>query len=174
MKGLILAAVAIAALQPSYAQTFNTLYTFSDELAGYGPDGVPYIGAGGVLFGATGEGGANVPCNTTFGCGTVFSLTPPTQDGGQWTAATLYSFQGPPDGSVPLAREPLGRSNEQQLTADGIHACSSTQMHGGGVRSQADPPASPQSAQLPIRLLCIQKEPLVKDSDRVDRSAPQQ
>jgi uncharacterized repeat protein (TIGR03803 family) len=66
--------------------TYTLLYSFG----GYPSDGVdPYmgvlVGAGGVLFGSTGYGGSS-------NGGTLFSLTPPTSPGGDWTGAVLMDF----------------------------------------------------------------------------------
>jgi uncharacterized repeat protein (TIGR03803 family) len=69
------------------------------------PVGGLVIGSGGVLYGAT-QGGGNNACNE--GCGTVFSLTPPTSLGGQWTEAVLYSFAGGNDGANPYAGPVIG------------------------------------------------------------------
>jgi hypothetical protein len=84
------------------AQSFTTIYTFPSISVGYSPNGVPYIGAGGVLFGTTGGGGTVMPCDGTLGCGAAFSLAPPSQTGGSWTQTTLYDFMGMPDGSGPI------------------------------------------------------------------------
>ena len=49
---------------------------------------------GGVLYGATLEGGAR-------DLGTVFALAPPTKAGGSWTKSLVYSFKGGSDGANP-------------------------------------------------------------------------
>jgi uncharacterized repeat protein (TIGR03803 family) len=56
---------------------------FNGELPS--PIGGVTIGAGGVLYGTTYNGGAS-------GTGSVFSLTPPSSSGGKWTEAELYAF----------------------------------------------------------------------------------
>jgi uncharacterized repeat protein (TIGR03803 family) len=58
------------------------------------------IGAGGVLYGTTSNGG---PANL----GTVFSLTPPSSPGGDWTETVLHSFHGP-DGAIPATTLAIG------------------------------------------------------------------
>jgi hypothetical protein len=69
-----------------HAQSFNVIYTFPNLSAGWFPEGTPYIGAGGVLFGTTDLGGL---CTSQYdGCGTVFSITPPSQAG----AGSVKSF----------------------------------------------------------------------------------
>jgi len=74
----------------------TTIYRFSG-----GSDGLyPYAGviadATGNLYGTTtGDGQASF--------GTVFRLSPPAQQGGDWTKTTLYAFGGGSDGSGPGA-----------------------------------------------------------------------
>jgi uncharacterized repeat protein (TIGR03803 family) len=60
--------------------------------------------ANGVFYGVTQDGGAT-------GRGTVFSLSPPAQPGGDWTETILYSFRAVPDAAFP--------SSELALDADG-------------------------------------------------------
>jgi uncharacterized protein YceK len=53
--------------------------------------------------GTTGYGGAG-GCKLgggLVGCGTVFELSPPQQQGGTWTETVLYSLQGDTDGYFP-------------------------------------------------------------------------
>ena len=78
----VLAALWAASL--CQAQSFNIIYTFPSQSVGFAPNGVPYIGDGGVLFGTTQLGG-------TFG--TVFSLTPPAQAGGYVAARKSYQLK---------------------------------------------------------------------------------
>jgi uncharacterized repeat protein (TIGR03803 family) len=46
------------------------------------------VGAGGVLYGTA--GGGDPKCLT--GCGIVYSLTPPSEQGGDWTFAVIHEF----------------------------------------------------------------------------------
>ena len=75
------------------AWTESMLYVFKG-----GDDGQFPLGAltmvGGVLYGATLEGGAR-------DLGTVFALAPPTKAGGSWTKSLVYSFNGGSDGAKP-------------------------------------------------------------------------
>ena len=78
-------------------QALTVLHTFTGSPDGAKPfDGV-ILDRGGNLYGATYGGGVNG--NGCYGgCGTVFKLT---RRGSGWLYATLYRFQGPPDGNYP-------------------------------------------------------------------------
>jgi len=79
------------------AQTYRVLYTFGTNP---GDGGSPYAGltpdSAGNFYGITTYGG-NPAC--TFGCGTVFQLTPNSD--GTWAESVIYSFTGGDDGSMP-------------------------------------------------------------------------
>jgi uncharacterized protein YceK len=81
------------------AWTEKVLYSFTG-----GKDGLAPLGAltmsGGVLYGTTLSGGYS--CDI-YGCGTVFSLTPPAKGGKSWAFKALYAFKGGKDGGVPQA-----------------------------------------------------------------------
>lgn len=85
--------------------TETLLYSFS----GHNPDGAhPYgnmgLNASGDLFGTTSSGGANVDtCNSDAynGCGSIFEVKPPAQQGGKWTKSNLTVFPGSPGGGTP-------------------------------------------------------------------------
>jgi uncharacterized repeat protein (TIGR03803 family) len=91
---------------PDGAWTESVLYTFTGGLDGGGPGGLA-IGSGPsghpVLYGMTYEGGAGTCGIYGFGCGTVFSLTPPASPGGSWTETVLHSFTDNPDGAIPYS-----------------------------------------------------------------------
>jgi hypothetical protein len=84
-----------------HAQTFQVLHTFE------GPDGISpgalVIDSGGNLYGTAARGGID-NCST-FGCGTVFDLSP-SQSG--WSFATLYKFQSRTDGWNPASPLTIG------------------------------------------------------------------
>jgi uncharacterized repeat protein (TIGR03803 family) len=67
------------------------------------------IAGDGRMYGSTTSGGAAPTCATApgqFDCGTIFELTPPSQDGGEWTETILHNFTGQfgdGDGSDPHA-----------------------------------------------------------------------
>ena len=77
--------------------THTVLYSFQGGVDGQYP-GEVLFGANGKLYGTTNSGGANpgVPCHSnrriTYGCGTVFELSPPSQQGESWTKTVLYTF----------------------------------------------------------------------------------
>jgi hypothetical protein len=73
----------------------RTLYSFQGGSDGQAPF-VSAMDSGGVLYGATSQGGTGSACHG--GCGTVFSLNPPSSAGGAWTKTVLYSFSGGSDG----------------------------------------------------------------------------
>jgi len=80
---------------PGSAWTGAVLYAFSGASDGSVPVGGVVIGNGGVLYGTTELGGTGTCTGQgIFGCGTAFSLTPPTSAGGAWTQTVLYSFTG--------------------------------------------------------------------------------
>ena len=100
---------------PSGTWTEATLYDFPLPMGSYShgitPSGVVIgSGPGGylVLYGTTQYGGTGTGLLCSFppgGCGTVFSLTPPTGvpsgTGGAWTETLLYNFAGGSDGAFP-------------------------------------------------------------------------
>ena len=73
----------------------TVLYRFTDENDGAGPEDALILDKNGNLYGTTNFG------NTFHG--TVFGLKPPTGKVGNWTFATLYGFEGSPDGGQPAA-----------------------------------------------------------------------
>jgi uncharacterized repeat protein (TIGR03803 family) len=82
---------------PARVWTERVLYAFTGGDDGDRPQaGLIFDGAGN-LYGTTGGGG-------TAGVGTVFELSPPASEGGDWTETVLYSFKGgSDDGATPAA-----------------------------------------------------------------------
>jgi uncharacterized repeat protein (TIGR03803 family) len=81
--------------------TESVLYSFCVNDARNCPDGYnPVAGLTidkmGNLYGTTQGGGS-------FGLGTVFELTPPSNPGGPWTESVLWSFGAQGDGQNPLS-----------------------------------------------------------------------
>jgi uncharacterized repeat protein (TIGR03803 family) len=88
------------------AGNFSVLYTFGG-LDGADPDSILLIDSAGNLYGTTGYGGSSKAC--TYGCGTVFELTPTGQE------SVLYNFcslkdcaDGEYPGVGPLVRDSNG------------------------------------------------------------------
>ncbi len=82
--GIVFSLTPPAVAGDSWAE--NILHTFTGGAEdGCGSAGGVTIGPGGVLYGATGGGGASDN-------GIIYSLTPPAQSDGAWTFALLYSF----------------------------------------------------------------------------------
>ena len=88
-------------VRKGHAWTETVLYSF-DRSANIGsmPGGPVIFDGAGNMYGTTVFGG-DLNCSGGFGCGVVFELSPPAQDGQTWTYATLYAFQGGDDGSTP-------------------------------------------------------------------------
>ncbi len=85
--------------------TETVLYIFKGRNSGDGnvPAGGLVMDNAGNLYGTTGYGGTGncVLSGTKVGCGTVYELSPPAQQGGAWTETILYSFQSGKDGYLP-------------------------------------------------------------------------
>jgi uncharacterized repeat protein (TIGR03803 family) len=80
--------------------TEAVLYSFASGTDAENPEfGNLVVGASGVLYGTTLDGGA-------YGKGTVFSLTPPASQGAAWTESVLFSFSyrsgESPDGGLAI------------------------------------------------------------------------
>jgi len=89
------------------AWTKTVLYAFSGGADGAIPEAGLTADSKGVLYGVTGNGGI-ATCGGGFGCGVVFSLTPPATVGGAWTETVLYRFAGGSDGAYPQPAPVLG------------------------------------------------------------------
>ncbi len=79
--------------------TETILYNFCQNndglscLDGQSPDSQMAIDAAGNLYGTTYQGGTGNESNPLFpGGGVAFELSPPLQQGGQWTETVLYNF----------------------------------------------------------------------------------
>lgn len=126
MKRLLMTLAIFAGLQVGlFAQTYSTLYRFTDGVDGGAPSGKLTLDANGNLYGATywgGNGGDLCGNGNNVGCGTVFELTP---SNGTWTETVLYSFSGGADGADPnsaLVFDSLG--NLYGTTQNGGNECS--------------------------------------------------
>jgi uncharacterized repeat protein (TIGR03803 family) len=72
----------------------TVLHSFASSGDGNSPLANLIFDKAGNLYATTWEGG-------DFGKGTVFQLTPPTSEGGEWTETILHSFGSGADGQLP-------------------------------------------------------------------------
>ena len=93
------------------AWTENVLYRFAGQNGdGWSPYGGVVIGKNGRLYGTTLYGGTGC---YTWGCGTVFELSPPATVGGAWTETVIYSFTGQNgDGATPVGSLAMGKNGD--------------------------------------------------------------
>ena len=122
--------------------TYTVLYTFPDAMrnqAGYSvnPTGLT-IGSDGVLYGTNAYGGnmSGTCSNIIIGCGSVFSLTPPSFPGAPWTETDLYDFTGGADGATPYAGVLVGPGGV-------LYGTNQTRAAGVGTVFSLTPPALP-------------------------------
>ena len=105
LSGGLAFSLATGGAPAAQAASERVVYAFKSKQ----PDGANPWGAlinvQGSLYGTTyfaGEGGPIGKCASTYGCGTVFVLSPPAVAGGAWTESMLYVFKGGDDGQFPL------------------------------------------------------------------------
>jgi len=94
---------ALALAQTPGTPSVQNLLIFNGVVNGGQPWAAPILDQAGNLYGATSEGG-NGNCSEgkwTYGCGTVFKLSPPESGSKQWTETLLYQFQNSADGNYP-------------------------------------------------------------------------
>jgi uncharacterized repeat protein (TIGR03803 family) len=124
------------AVSPGGPWAETVLYSFTGGSDGFGPMGGGLAAdAAGVLYGVASEGGG------LSNGGTVFSLSPPTSQGGPWVETTLHAFTGSGapsgDGETP--------TGTLLIDADGV--VYGTTFFGGaygyGTAFSLAPPASP-------------------------------
>jgi uncharacterized repeat protein (TIGR03803 family) len=91
-----------ACLTPRYtlggSWGYSVLYRFRGGSDGEIPQAGLVIGRNGELHGTTIYGGSS---SCAFGCGTVFSLTPPASPSETWREMIVHAFTGAPDGANP-------------------------------------------------------------------------
>lgn len=98
-------AAGLATPAASHEQAVD-LFSF-DQQSGYGPGSGVITDTHGTIFGTNPSGGSG-PCDGGAGCGTIYSLSPPSQAGQSWTLHVLYNFQNDGDGWFPAAPVTLG------------------------------------------------------------------
>ena len=118
--------------------TQTTLYTFPGGSGGSLPGRSLAVGAGSTLFGVTIQGGYVGGCGY-YGCGTVFSLTPPAQAGAPWTERILHGFEAwIGDGATPIAGVVIGAGGVLYGTTS-----AGPYDHGSGTVFSLTPPTVP-------------------------------
>src|SRR5436305_11845840 len=93
---LICGLLAVLSVRAHASPTLSFIRLFP---GGPGDGFSPLLGftdANGIIYGVTVDGGQ-------YGWGTVFTLSPPTQNGVQWTETILYNFTGELDGKTPVS-----------------------------------------------------------------------
>ncbi len=99
--------------------TEEVLHSFGNGMGASNPYAGLIFDAAGNLYGTTVNGGIYTSCTYgTYGCGTVFKLTP---SGGGWTEEVLHSFGNGTDASNPYA----------SLTFDAAGNLYGTTVYGG-------------------------------------------
>jgi uncharacterized repeat protein (TIGR03803 family) len=127
--------------------TETVLYVFKGNTNNDGamPFGGLVIDSSGNLYGTTGYGGTG-NCSvlgTLMGCGTVFELSPPAQQGGAWTETVLYSFQSGKDGYLPngdLVFDSAGNLYGATMYGGGYGSCNAPYYQYCGTVFELSPP----------------------------------
>ena len=86
--------------------TETLIYQFQGKGSNDGsvPNGGLIIDAAGNLYGVTAYGGTGycLLLGSNAGCGTVYKISPPQQQGGAWTETILYSFATAKEGYLAI------------------------------------------------------------------------
>jgi uncharacterized repeat protein (TIGR03803 family) len=82
--------------------TKTTLHSFAGGKDGSSPYSTLIADATGALYGTTYFGGGSSACGS-FGCGTVYRLSPPVTGSAGWKATILHPFQSGADSEYPEA-----------------------------------------------------------------------
>jgi uncharacterized repeat protein (TIGR03803 family) len=104
--------------------TERVLHSFAGGTDGADPTGGLVLNGKGAIYGTTQVGGYHQGVcdrgNGYEGCGTVFALKPPAQEGGNWSESVLWRFEGTPnDGLGPNGRLALDSSGSLYGTTIG-------------------------------------------------------
>jgi uncharacterized repeat protein (TIGR03803 family) len=125
-------------VSPNTKWTMATLYSFTAFEDGVNPQGGIIFDKAGNLYGTTSQGG--VASNG----GTVFELSPPATEGGEWTESVLYKFQGGSrDGGTPRAGLVFDSSGKLYGTTASGGLQPSKGAARAGIVFQLTPPATP-------------------------------
>jgi uncharacterized repeat protein (TIGR03803 family) len=125
--------------------TEHELYTFGFAQGEWPVAGV--ASESGSLFGTTLYGG-DEGCLASYGCGTVYELTPPATEGGAWIETTIHTFgETPGDGEVPESALAVGPGGALYGTTyyggTGVCYTSGGLTSGCGTVFQLTPPTAP-------------------------------
>jgi len=82
--------------------TKTMLHVFAGGKDGSSPYATLIADANGALYGTTNSGGGASTCGS-FGCGTVYRLSPPSPGSAGWTIKILHAFQSGTDSEYPEA-----------------------------------------------------------------------
>jgi uncharacterized repeat protein (TIGR03803 family) len=124
--------------------TEKIIYTFTGGADGALPQSRLVFDSASDLYGTAYEGGIDCPIPDSYGCGTVFELSPPGGGNGPWTESVLYSFTGTSgDGANPMASVILSSGNLYGTTNEGGDSSCvlSYQLSGCGTVFELSPPA---------------------------------
>jgi uncharacterized repeat protein (TIGR03803 family) len=130
---------------PNKQWTEIVLYDFTGGDGGT-DGGYPLAG---VIFDAVGNLYGTTSIGGTSNLGSVFELTPPATEGGQWTESVLYSFQGGTadgenPGSAGVVLDSLG--NLYGVTLRGGSGVQEYGFDSTGIAYRLTPPATPGAA----------------------------
>ena len=97
----------------------KTIYNFAGGLDGATPSSaLVHDSATGALYGVTNSGGG-MGCSGDRGCGTAFSLTPPSAGNKNWQESVLHRFGKGKDGATPAAQYLIDGGNLYGTTESG-------------------------------------------------------
>ncbi len=122
--------------------SFHLMHAFSGKYDGGEPVGQPILDAEGNFYETAFLGGSTA-CGRSYGCGTVFKISPIA--GGGWQFIRLWAFPGEPNGgAIPIAGVSFDAAgNIYGSTAGGGHYQNKKQCGGGcGVIYELSPSAN--------------------------------
>ena len=138
LRSVILRQAAALSSKSPQGATLTTLYSFCAQTNctdGALPYGGLVLATNGNFYGTTRRGGTGSACGS-YGCGTVFEITP----GG--TLTTLHSFDRYPDGAFPIAGLVQATSGNFYSTTPGGVTQTAPAAPMAVARSSKSPPAA--------------------------------
>jgi uncharacterized repeat protein (TIGR03803 family) len=135
------AAILVAgAAQAAPVKIIPPIFSFTNPLQGAEPMGGLTVDAAGNIYGTTLIGGATCSFNGSAGCGAVYQLSPPGQQGGAWTQSVLHSFVHYAGGAEPAGA--VIRDDAGNLYGTTVYGG----QYGLGVAYELSPPGAGQTA----------------------------